>query len=70
MRNLEKKELFCGVSLTDSFTAAATMESIITKERIVVNDNDAIGLVGKGNTVILSSGAALSSFQFTHVLFQ
>lgn len=70
MRNLEKKELFCGVSLTDIFTTKAITESIIIIERNVVNDSVATGLAGKGNAVMLSSEVAVSSFQFAHVLFQ
>jgi hypothetical protein len=70
MRNLEKKELFCGVTLTDSFMTAVTMESAIIKERTVMNDSVDGGLVGKGSTLMLSSGVTVSSFQFTHVSFQ
>jgi hypothetical protein len=69
MKNLEKKELFCGVPLTDSFTATAKMESATIKEMAVMKDV-VTGFAGEGNTVMLSSEAALSSFQLTHVPFQ
>jgi hypothetical protein len=69
MKNLEKKELFFVVPLTDSFTATAKMDSAIIKEMAVMKDV-VTGFAGEGNTVMLSPGAALSSFQFTHVSFQ
>lgn len=69
MKSLEKKELFCDVPLTESFTATAKIESATIKEMVVMR-NVVIGFAGEGTTVMLSPDATPSSFQFTHVSFQ
>lgn len=69
IKNLEKKELFCGVPLTDIFTATAKIDSAKIKEMAVMKDV-IIGFAVGGTTVTLSPEAIQSSFQFTHVSFQ
>lgn len=69
MKNLEKKELFCRMPLTDIFTATAKIDSATIIEMVVMKDV-LIEFAGGGTTVMLSPEATPSSFQFTHVSFQ